>query len=267
MKRVPVVLLLLILGTSGYSQNERQPSPSGGSFYFTWGYNRDTYSKSSIRFMDRSTDDYDFTLHQAKAKDQPDFHDLFRTPISVPQYIINIGYFFNDKRNLGIELSWDHLKYVVKDNQLMHLTGDIRGVHYDQDTLVTPSFVHYENTNGNNYGMVSLVKRLTLLRSTNGNHRLSALVKGGIGLLIPKTDSRILGGHNDGPFRVSGFVVGSSVGLRYDLFRNFFLETGFKGAFADYTSAKVINAGRANHHFFSLEYIWAAGLNLPIGKK
>src|SRR6478609_11492944 len=115
-----------------------------GMFYITWGYNRDAYTKSTINFKDMTTDDYDFTLHKAYAHDQPDFHDLLHSPISVPQYQLNVGYMFNNKRDLGVEFAWNHLKYVVQDNQMMHLTGYIRGTYYDQDTLVTPGFVHFE---------------------------------------------------------------------------------------------------------------------------
>src|SRR5882672_5061798 len=145
------------------AQTEAPLKKKRGTVYFTWGYHRDYYTTSTINFVDHKSDDYDFTFHHAKAKDKPDFNDFFHTPLSVPQYTFNMGYFFNDKYDLGVELSWDHLKYVVNDNQMMHLTGNIRGKQYDLDTLVTPSFVHYEHTNGNNYLMGNLVKRMALI--------------------------------------------------------------------------------------------------------
>jgi hypothetical protein len=175
-----------------------------GNFYVTWGYHSDHYTRSNIHFKDNQTDDYNFTLERAKAKDKPDMHDFFHTPLTVPQYSFNLGYFFANKEEWGIEVSWDHLKYVVIDNQTMHLTGDIRGKHFDLDTLVTPGFVHFEHTNGNNYGMVSVVKRFPLFRGKyNRVYRLSLLTKAGVGGLVPKTDSYIMGNHNDGPFRLS----------------------------------------------------------------
>ena len=32
-----------------------------GSIYFSWGYNRDWYTRSTIRFHNNTTDNYDFT--------------------------------------------------------------------------------------------------------------------------------------------------------------------------------------------------------------
>lgn len=101
-----------------------------GSFYFTWGYNRDWYSRSTIRFRNTTTDNYDFTFIDAAAHDKPDYYEFYKiTKLTVPQYDMNGGYFFNDKHDLGIEVSWDHLKYVVTDNQVIHVRGrfgDIR---------------------------------------------------------------------------------------------------------------------------------------------
>ncbi len=63
--------------------------------------------------------------------------------------------------------------------------------------------------------MISVVKQQNLISSRNGNHSLSALFKAGAGGLVPKTDSYIMGNHNDGPFQLSGFVIGASLNLRY----------------------------------------------------
>jgi hypothetical protein len=252
------IYLLLLLSSEALLCNAQNKI---GNFYVTWGYQRDKYSKSDIHFHDRKTDNYNFTLENARAKDKPDYNDILHTPLTVPQYVFNIGYMFANKPKWGIEFSWDHLKYVVIDNQIMHVHGDIRGQQVDTIMRVAPTFVHFEHTNGNNYMMVSAVRRIPLL---NGPHNhLSLLVKAGAGGLVPKTDSHIFGQHNDGPFRLSGFVVGTSTSLRYDMFRYFYLEGSVKGAFADYTGAKVYETGRAHHSFFSAQFIWAAGINIP----
>jgi hypothetical protein len=258
-----IVPLLALAGFKSFAQSAEIPLKKSGTFYLTWGYHRDAYTTSTLHLKDNTTDDYNFILYHAKAKDKVDTDHFFQTPLTVPQYVLNFGYLFNDKRNLGIEVSWDHLKYVVIDNQMMHMKGNIRGVEYDQDTLVTPDFVHFEHTNGNNYLMISIVKKVDLLK----NHRfsvLSALFKAGAGGLIPKTDSYIMGGHNDGPFRLSGYVVGVSANIRYNFIKYLYLEGGVKGAFANYTDAKLVNDGRARHHFFSVQYIGAAGICVPL---
>ncbi|HEY9006195.1 hypothetical protein [Ohtaekwangia sp.] len=260
MKKIIGALLAITWATCALGQNKI------GNFYVTWGYHRDSYTRSTIHFKDNKTDDYNFTLEKARAKDKPDMHDFFHTAPTVPQYVFNLGYFFANKPQWGIEVSWDHLKYVVTDNQVMHLKGEIRGKYFDQDTLVTPQFVHFEHTNGNNYLMISAVRRFTLEKDNYWANHLSVLVKAGAGGLIPKTDSYIMGKHNDGPFRLSGFVVGTSVSLRYDFLRYLYVEGSVKGAFADYTDAKLYEEGRARHSFFSAQYIYALGINVPLHK-
>jgi hypothetical protein len=257
-------LAAVLCSTVAFSQDIPVSNNNNGTVYLTWGYHRDAYSRSTIRFKDGRTDDYDFTFYRAKAKDQVDVYDFWRTPLTVPQYVLNIGYISKKRNGWGIEFSWDHLKYVVRDNQLMHVKGQIREHYIDRDTVVTPGFVHFEHTNGNNYAMISVVKQINLISSRNGNHALSGIIKGGAGGLVPKTDSYILGNHNDGPFRLSGIVFGASVNLRYTIYKYFFLETSVKGAFADYTHAKLYEQGFARHTFFSLQGIGSAGISIPL---
>lgn len=238
-----------------------------GTFYVTWGYHRDSYTKSNVHFKDHQTGDYDFTLYKAKASDRLDIYkDFFHEPITVPQYVLYAGYFFGNKGDWGIEVGWDHLKYIVNDNQMMHMKGTINGQYYDQDTLVTPGFIHYEHTNGNNYLMANVVKRFMFFKSPKETHRLSAIAKLGMGTLVPKTYSVIMGAENDGPFRPSGIVIGTAAALRYDLLKYFFIEHSIKGAFVDYTAVKLYGSGRAKQHFYSLQYIFSFGFYLPTTK-
>jgi hypothetical protein len=244
-----------------------------GTFFVNWGYHRDAYTTSTIQFKDIQTPGiphYDFTFHKAKAHDRLDIQNFLQKGPTIPQYVLNFGYFFNDKNDLGIEVCWNHLKYVVTDNQVMHMTGMIDDRSYNLDTLVTPDFVHFEHTNGNNYLIISLLKRVQIVSSKNQQHKLSGIFGAGIGGLIPKSDSYITiydkKYHNDGPFRLSGWVVGVSAAARYDFFKYFFFESNIKGAFADYTNVKLYEKGRANHHFFSVQYILSLGINVPIGQ-
>ena len=271
-----LTVLCLLVSVSALAQQEsttKQKKKMHGTFFFNWGYHRDAYTQSTIQFKDNTTPNtprYDFTFHHAKAHDQLDMNDFFNTPPTVPQYILTGGYFFNDKNDLGVEVCWNHLKYIVTDNQMIHMTGTIEGQSYDLDTLVTPDFVHFEHTNGNNYLIVSLLKRVQMLSSKNQQHKLSANFRFGPGLLIPKTYSDITLNntlyHNDGPFRVSGWVVGIGAAVRYDFFRYFFFEPSIKGSFVDYTNVKLYGDGRANHKFFSVQYILSLGFNVPIGQ-
>ena len=195
-----------------------------GTFYVTWGYQKDFYGKSDVQFKNDRDDNYDITMHQVKASDRRDMSDFFNRPLTVPQYVFYGGYFFNNKGDWGIEGGWDHLKYIVDEGQTVHMTGQIRGVQYDQDTTINYNFWHYEHTNGNNYLTVSLLKRFTFINSKSGNHKLSLISKFGGGMLIPKTQSVILGNERDGPFRLAGYLFTVGGAVRYDIYRYFFLE-------------------------------------------
>jgi hypothetical protein len=203
-------------------------------------------------------------VYNAKAHDRRDMKDLFNKPLTVPQYVFYGGYFFNNKKDLGIEIGWDHLKYIVTDGQTVHIKGNIRGAYYDQDTIINPPFFHYEHTNGNNYLTASLLKRIKLYN--NQWISTSIILKAGGGFLIPKTYSIIFGQERDGPFRVAGYVITAGVAFRADIARYFFLEASTKSAFAHYTYDKIYKNGVASHLFGSQQFIASIGLNIPLSK-
>lgn len=270
MKKSALLLLLIFSINALLAQDvercncPQQSRVGKGTFYMSWGYNKDYFTKSDIHFKDDGAGNYDFTLYDLKAKDRPGFKDIFGTTLAVPQYVYRLGYYFNNKKDLGIEINFDHAKYVMVDNQVAHLKGNIHGQYYDTDTLVTPSLLKFEHTNGANFLMINLLKRHNLLVSTNKKHWLSAVVKPGVGIVIPKTDVAILGNHLDNKFHIAGYIAGVEAGLRYDLFKYAYLEFTGKGTFANYMDVLVIGTGKAKHHFFAGEVILTAGFQFPL---
>ncbi|MFN8417222.1 MAG: hypothetical protein U0U66_12900 [Cytophagaceae bacterium] len=235
-----------------------------GTFYITWGYQKDFYTRSTVRVKDNSSDDYDFTLYNVKAHDRRDMEDLLNQPLTVPEYVFYGGYFFNNKKDLGIEIGWDHLKYIVTDGQNVHMKGNIRGTYYDQDTIINAPFFHYEHTNGNNYLTASLLKRYKFWN--NSWISASFILKAGGGVLIPKTYSVMFGNERDGPFRVAGYVIAAGAAFRADIFDYFFIEASTKSAFAHYTHDKIYKNGVATQMFGSQQFILSAGFNIPLSK-
>jgi hypothetical protein len=276
MKKTAFFFILLFFCHSSLKSQETQsiPTKAKGTFYFGWGYNRDWFSKSDLHFKNtsdeynpvtRTNDLYDFTVYGAKAKDRPGFKGMLHQGLTIPQYVYRIGYYFNKKHDFGIELNFDHVKYVVVDNQTLHVKGTIHSQYIDQDTLIRPAdFLHFEHTNGANFMMVNFMKRQRLLASSNGWHRLDLIAKVGAGVVIPKTDVFLFGQEVDNRFHVAGYVTGIETGFRYEAFKHIYLEYTAKGTFANYTNVLVIGSGKANHHFWTFENILIIGLQIPL---
>lgn len=272
--RAALILILAFISNLAFSQTIEPPAAKikrpKGTLYVSWGYNRESYSNSDIRFKNTTTDNYDFVLKNAPAHDKPGFNDgvgkFLSRDLTIPQYNFHIGYLFNDKHNLGIELSWDHLKYVVYDNRTMHITGQIRGQQIDKDTFVTPNFIHLQHTNGNNYLMLNIVKMHKL--RANKYFDLQLIGKAGIGPLVSYSITTILGNENPGRFRIHGFVVGLSGGARLNMFKYLFIQPSFQYAFADYLSTELgaDAVGRATHVFSSYTIMVEGGFNIPFGQ-
>jgi len=277
-KRAFSFFFSLLFLSSVFSQEQNQPAaqadcncPGGikkgkGIFYISWGYNRDWFSKSNLHFKSGKSDNYDFTLYGVKAKDRPGFNELLETAASgdftIPQYNYRFGYYFN-KHDIGIEINFDHTKYVVIQDQKIPIKGQIHGIDMDKDTLLNASFLKFEHTNGANFLMGNFIKRITWLHSANNKHWLSAIIKTGAGVMIPKTDVTLFGTRVDNKFHLAGWLVGLEPGLRYD-FRHFFMEATGKGAFVDYTDVLTVDTGRANHSFWCFEAILVAGFQFNL---
>lgn len=280
MKKIHIILLFLFsyhtILKSQEITTEAKPETkkTKGTFYGGWGYNKDWFSKSDLHFKNTSDeyntytnvkDNYNFTVYGAKAKDRTGFKDMLHTQLSIPQYVYRIGYYFNDKHNLGIEINFDHAKYVVIDNQTLHVKGSIHGQYIDQDTLVDKNtFLHFEHTNGANFLMVNLMKRQRLLASKKENHQLFAIVKPGLGIVIPKTEVVLFGQELDNRFHIAGWIGGVEAGLRYEACKHIYLEYTAKGVFAHYTDVLVIGSGKAQHYFWAFENILVLGLQIPL---
>ena len=269
MKMLLIIAFLLFAGNLPAQLPQQQdafschcPSmvkPGKGKFYISYGYNLDWFSKSDIHFKDKTTDDYDFTLFDVKAEDRPGIDEMFSTDITIPQYSYRFGYFLNDKYDLGFEINYDHVKYVMIQNQRAHMKGEIHGENFDTDTLLVNDFIRYEHTNGANYIMIKGIKRQNFLHSKNEKHWLSGIVKIGAGIVLPRSDTRIFGNRKNDTYHVAGYVAGIDLGLRYDFLKHFFVETSGKGAFANYSNVFLYGDGKASQHWTSFEFIFTAG--------
>ncbi len=245
-------------------------------WYFSWGYTRAAYTKSDLHFQNNSnkyneftgkTDNYAFTVYDAVAQDRPDFHQISDIiNITIPQFVTRLGYSFNNK--WGIEINYDHTKYVVNDYQKVRVKGHVNNNYFDQDTILDPSnFLHFEHTDGANFWMINAVRKISLLKP-NKNFEASWVLKPGAGIVFPRTDVTLFGERLNNDWHVAGWIVGFESGLRMEFFKHGFFEFVGKGSYADYVNSLVLGKGngKVRHHFFAGQLTATIGIKIDTKK-
>ncbi|MCR9153445.1 MAG: hypothetical protein NXI09_04995 [Bacteroidetes bacterium] len=271
-KLLSTLCFLSLLGFCKAQDHRLQKDFNRGRFYIYWGWNWDAFTDSDIHFKG---EDYNFSLRDVKARDrQVDFNSenyLSLSNMTIPQYNYRLGYFINENWDLSIGM--DHMKYVVQQEQDVRIDGEINGTLgrydgvYDNDLItITKDFLQFEHTDGLNYANFEI-------RHTNKLYEIKqmrlSLVKGfGGGLLIPKTNSSLLGKPRYDAFHISGYGLATVVGLNFNFYNRFFIQTEFKGGFIDMPDIRTTPAAidRASQHFYFAQINVVLGAVYNIGR-
>ena len=262
MKKSILALVLLTCSLVAFSQGKKKLLHG---MYLQWGYNTEWYTNSTIHFKGSVNGvQHDFKIYHARGHNQTNFSALYKEPmqVSVPQYNYRIGFYLNAQHTRAFELNFDHTKYIVYDNQLLHVKGFIGSDSFDKDTSFTGNEMHFEHTNGANFYQINYVRQYTIKNKKNRKY-ISALWKGGVGVLIPKTDVTLFGKRLDNRFHVAGYCFGLEGGARiYPFNRHLFFEGTAKAGYADYMNALTVDGGKATHHFGYFELIGLVGYDI-----
>ncbi len=276
MKKIVLFSLLTFYClTQTVSAQEKTTNPdkytahNKGKFFVYWGGNRESFSKSDIHFKGEN---YDFTLHNVGASDKPkgwqiDYVNPAR--MTIPQTNLRIGYFINDHYNIAIGL--DHMKYVMDQNQVVNITGNINegtpfdGTYNNDPIMLTEDFLTFEHTDGLNYihtefSRVDDISKIFKIKNTD-KFQLNITEGIGAGVLYPKTNAMLLGKQRHDDFHFSGYGVSAKVGLNFTFFKYFFIQTELKGGYIDMKDIKTTynDSDKASQHFFFLQRIIAFG--------
>ncbi len=249
----------------------RYTASNKGKFYVYWGGNRESYTKSDIRFRG---DNYDFTLMDVEASDKPKgWHIDYINPsrMTIPQTNFRIGYFISDKYNVSIGV--DHMKYVMDQNQIVNYKGKyynegsygekIPG-HPDQLKL-TEDFLMFEHTDGLNYinAEINRVDDISKLFGIHNTDVIQVNVTGGVGtgIVFPKTNTTLLGKERYDEFHVSGFGFSAKAGLNITFLKHFFVQGELKGGFIDMYDVRTTasKSDKASHNFWFGQTVIAFG--------
>lgn len=291
MKKIFLFTLLIIFGKTQFlsaqdntkleikenktsSNTAKYTSHNKGKMYIFWGGNSESYSNSDIHFKGP---DYDFTLYDVQAHDkgtgwQIDYVNPLR--MTIPQTNMRIGYFINDHYNISI--GFDHMKYVVTQDQIVRIDGAI-GVSYPDYTgvylhtgnntidLTDGSFLKFEHTDGLNYVNTEFsrfddISKLFKIRNTD-KFQINITEGVGGGFLYPKTNSTLLGKERHDDFHVSGYGVSAKVGLNFTFFKYFFVQTELKGGYINMNDIRTTKSSSdsASQSFYFLQKIISFG--------
>ncbi len=277
-----VVFCLLALSVKGVAQTSDSVSgkgnwtwQKGGNWYVSWGYSKWWYPNTDIRFDMKSTDGSakqthdEFVVKDAQAHDAPWLDILFTAPLTVPQYCVRVGYFFNKSQTLGFELTYDHAKFIVNTEQDVRVVGTSNGIPFDSIAHLSPegpnAFI-FKLNNGANFFAFTLVRKFNLFNLANGRIRGSYLLKAGAGWNVPHVENTIFGASNKPYFQpIGGWNVGVEGALRVLFFNRVYWEFGQKGVYAAYYKLRTAG-GTARVSFPTYGVIMSLGLNFP-GKK
>jgi len=250
-----LILGILINATISFSQKK---IVKNGSFYFSWGYNAEWYTHSDIHISQPALNN-DYTFLNIKAQDHPGWNDhLLQKQLTIPQYNYRIGYFFNEKQTWGIEINFDHTKYVVTQGQSDHISGKINGRNVDSTIITGNNTLLWQLNNGANFLELNLVRKLSIVDALNSNFQFVCLLKAGAGPVIPHVQNTIFGKDNTPHFQFGGWNIDADVSFRATFFKHIFLEYANKVVYASYANLRIYD-GLAKQSFGCYEMFLCIG--------
>lgn len=262
------LLLLCIMPFVLYAQ-ENIEKETKGEFYFSWGYNAEWYTHSNIHISQPSLGN-SYTFEAARAHDHTGWDKgIFSEAVTIPQYNYRLGYIFNDKKGWGFEISFDHTKYILAD-QNVHIKGTLNNKPFNGTVKFaannSDSSSHYYLNNGANFLLFNIVKRWHLFCNRQGSIKLDGYAKTGIGPVIPHVDNKFFTQpENDGHFQLGGLNVGLEGTVKVTFFNCVFLEYCNKLDYARYWGLRSYK-GTASQGFGTYEMILNLGGVIPIGR-
>ena len=269
-----VVLTFCVFSQYTFSQEtvenpEKYTAHNKGKFYIYWGGNRESFSKSDIRFKGA---DYDFTLYDVQAHDKPKgWHLDYFNParMTIPQTNLRIGYYINDHYNISIGV--DHMKYVMYNDRRVQYSGDYPNAgSYGENPVgneltLTEDFLLFEHTDGLNYinteiARVDDISNVLGLPNTDV-FQVNTVGGLGVGFLYPKTNATLLGKDRHDDFHISGYGASAKAGLNFTFFKHFFVQTELKGGYINMNDIRTTksSADSASQEFWFLQRIITIG--------
>ena len=264
------ICLLIVLFSAGLkAQTITIPAEkkSRHTFYVSWGYNTEWYTNSTVHVKQESLGN-DYQLNNVRGHDHKGWDEtsLFKQALTIPQYNYRIGY-MDEQRGMGIEINFDHTKYIIEQDQDINITGQIGDRTMDTTIRYSNSngFYYFLN-NGANFFLINFVKRWHLYHDKQDRIRIDGLGKIGVGPVVPHVENSFFGKNNKPGFQIGGWNTGIEGDLKATFYKYVYLEYGAKFDYARYSNLAVYE-GKARQSFGTFEMILSLVVNIPGRKK
>jgi opacity protein-like surface antigen len=253
MKKTLFVILLILIALPTMAQRKRNKpknSHARGTLDFYWGYNHSAYTKSDLQLIGEG---YDFTLSNVAAEDRPvPFSSVYFNPtkITIPQFNIRLGY--NFWNNFNLSLGYDHMKYVIRNNQDVSINGYVTpGIdeqwsgNYNGETVpLNDKHFHYENSDGLNYIRLQLTRVDQWYRTKKtGWFAINSLMGVSTGMVLSFNDLNFAGDFTRRTISASGYGISGHLGVRFEFWRHLFVQTNLAGGFIHQVNVKTRPTG------------------------
>ena len=269
-KRVIVLVAVVFAVVNVHAQQKKKERK--GEFYFSWGYNKEWYTRSSVHVIQPGLGN-DYKFKSIEGHDHPGWDEgLFHIALSIPQYNYRLGYIFDKKRGLGWEINFDHTKFIFAD-QNAHIVGTMNNKQVDTTvSFNSKNGYYYYLNNGANFLLFNLTKSWHICKDEKSNFKLDGFAKAGIGPVIPHVQNML--GYtptgdsevNKPHFQLGGWNVGVEGALRATFYKAVYLEFANKVDFASYSGLRIYE-GHARQNFGTYEFILSLGVTIPSGSR
>src|SRR5450432_2128931 len=139
-KLTTALLLLLIMQLTTIAQSSAKKKERKKEFYFSWGYNTEYYTHSSIKVNQPHLNN-NYSFIDILGHDHEGWNEgLFKLALTIPQYNYRFGLIIDKKKEWGVEINFDHTKFIFAD-QGAHIRGTLNGKYVD-------SIINFNAANG-----------------------------------------------------------------------------------------------------------------------
>jgi hypothetical protein len=266
-------LLFTLLLTPIWLQAQESSAKSKETFFLCWGYNRSAYTTSDIHLVGQG---YDFTLFDVRASDKPYPFDpkvyFSPTQLSIPQFNIRGGWQINKK--WWLSLGYDHMKYVVNNNQFVRISGAIdstasaqyAGTYNNETVLLKPDFLAFEHTDGLNFISTDIDYVQSIWKSNDERFSLEHRLGISMGILFPRTDVMIFDKRGPNIWNLAGIGAAVKSQLRLYFFNHFFLEGVAKAGRINMPKIQTtgVDGEFAQQKFSFIEGFWVVGYQFKL---